>query len=75
MRLLRKNALRMKLLLSTALNINTCRESLYVINVAFGYEKKIIKNNLALILSEKKFSAWTKISSPPPPPEYQMDRA
>ena len=33
------------------------------------------KNNLALILSEKNFLARTKIPSPPPPSEYQMDRA
>ena len=46
--------------------------SSYVINVAFGYEKNNParrageKNNLAPILSEKKFSARTKIPSPPP---------
>ena len=39
MRLLRKNALSMKLLRKPELSINICRESLYVINVAFGYEK------------------------------------
>ena len=34
------------------------------------------KNNLAPILSEKKILARTKNPSPPPPPaEYQMDRA
>ena len=41
MRLLRKDALSMKLLRKPELSINICRESLYVINVAFGYEKNI----------------------------------
>ena len=43
MRLLRKVALSMKLLRKPELSINICRESLYVNNIAFGYEK----NNLA----------------------------
>ena len=64
---------------ASELSINICRESLYVINVAFGYEKNNParrageKNNLAPILSEKNFSARTKI--PSPLPEYQMDCA
>ena len=33
------------------------------------------KNYLASISSEKKFLARTKNPSPPPSPEYQMDRA
>ena len=33
------------------------------------------KNNLAPILSEKNILAQTKNPSPPPPPEYQMDRS
>ena len=80
MRLLRKDASSKKLLRKPELSINICRETLYVINVAFGYEKNNParsageKNNLAPILSEKKFSARTKIPSPPPP-EYQMDPA
>ena len=73
----------MKLLRKPELSINICCETLYVINVAFGYEKNNParrageKNNLAPILSEKNFSARTKIPSPPPPPppEYQIDRA
>ena len=69
----------MKLLGKPELSINICRESLYVINEAFGYEKNNMarrageKNNLAPILSEKKFSARKKFQAPPP--EYQMDRA
>ena len=61
----------MKLLRKPELSVNICRESLYVINVAFGYEKNNParrageKNNLATILSEKNFSARTKIPSPP----------
>ena len=51
--------------------------------IAFGYKKKnnparkrAKKNNLAPKLSEKNFLARKKIPSPPPPPrEYQMDRA
>ena len=74
MRLLRKDAcaLLMKLLRKRELSINICPESLYVINVAFCYEKNNParrageKNNLAPILSEKNFSARTKIPSPPP---------
>ena len=48
--------------------------------IAFGYEKNNAarrageKNNLAPILSEKN-SGPDINSSPPPPPEYQMDRA
>ena len=47
--------------------------------IAFGYEKNNPaqraggKNNLASILSEKKFPAQTYF--PAPLPEYQMDRA
>ena len=76
MRLLRKDALSMKLLWKPELSINIYRESLYVINVAFGYEKNnparkaVEKNNRASILSEKKFSARTKIPRPPPPPPW-----
>ena len=34
------------------------------------------KNNLAPILSEKKYlGPGPKTQAPPPPPEYQMDRA
>ena len=33
----------MMLLRKPELSINICRESLYVINVAFGFEKKIIR--------------------------------
>ena len=79
MSLLRKDALSMKLLRKPESSINICRESLYVIIVAFGYEKNNParrageKNNLAPILSEKNFSVRTKI--PSPPSEYQMDRA
>ena len=73
MRLLRKDALSMKLLRKPELSINICRESLYVINRAFGNEKKNParrageKNNLAPILFEQNFSARTKIPTPPPP--------
>ena len=73
MRLLRKDALSMKLMRKPVLSINICRESLYVINVARvmkkiiwpkGPAKKII---LLRFCPEKKFSARTKIPSPPPP--------
>ena len=73
LRLLQKDALSMKLSRKLELSINICRESLYVINVAFSYEKNNParrageKNNLAPILAEKNFSARTKIPSPPPP--------
>ena len=40
MRLLRKDALSMELLRKPGLSLNICRESLYVINIAFRYEKK-----------------------------------
>ena len=62
----------MKLLRKPELSINICRESLYVINRAFGNEKKNParrageKNNLAPILFEQNFSARTKIPTPPP---------
>ena len=50
MRLLRKDALSMKFLRKPELSINICRESLYVINVALGYEK----NNPARRAGDKK---------------------
>ena len=79
MRLLQKDALSTKLLRKPELSINICRETLYVIIVAFGYEKKNParrageKNNLASILSEKNTRPGPKFQAPPP--EYQMDRA
>ena len=72
MRLSRKAALSMKLLRKPELSINICRESLYVINVAFGYEKNNParrageKNNLAPILSEKISRTGQKFQAPPP---------
>ena len=51
------------------------------ISITFGYEKNYParrageKNKLAPILSEINFPAQTKVPGPPPPPEYQMDRA
>ena len=70
----------MKLSRKPELSIKYSRESLYVINVAFGYKKNNParrageKNNLAPILSEKIFWPGPKTQAPPPP-EYQMDRA
>ena len=77
--LLRKDAVSMKLLRKPDLSINICRKSLYVINVAFGYEKNnparraSEKNNLAPICPKKNSRPGTKFQAPPP--EYQMDRA
>ena len=68
-------------IVASIINIS-CRESLYMYIIAFGYKKNNParrageKNNFAPKLSEKKFLARKKIPSPPPPPpEYQMDRA
>ena len=61
----------MKLLRKPELSIKYSPESLYVINVAYGYEKNNParrageKNNLAPILSEKNILARTKNPSPP----------
>ena len=61
----------MKLSRKPELSIKYSPESLYVINVAYGYEKNNParrageKNNLAPILSEKNILARTKNPSPP----------
>ena len=60
MRLLRKDALSMTLLGKPELSINICRESLYIMNVAFGHEK----NNP--VLSGKKNLDPDQNSKPPP---------
>ena len=72
MRLLWKDALSMKLLRKPELSINICLESLYVINIAFGYDKnnptrRAGEKKKFSTLSEKKNSARTKSPSPPPP--------
>ena len=62
----------MKLLRKSEISINICCKSLYVINVAFGYEKNNParrageKNNLAPILSEKNSRLGQKFQAPPP---------
>ena len=73
LRLLQKDALSIKLSRKLELSINICRESLYVINVAFSYEKIIrpegrAKKIILLRFWLKKFLGPDKNSKPPPPP-------
>ena len=49
------------------------RKLIYVINVAFGYEKNHAAQRHRFC--PKKTSTLPKVQAPPPPPEYQMDRA
>ena len=82
MRLSRKHELSMKLSRKPDLSIKlSWNLSLNVINVVFGYEKKIRpfesakKNNHALICPKKISRPGPKTQAPPPPPDYQMDHA
>ena len=71
----------MKLSRKPELSIFSSRESLYVINVDFGYEKKIIrpegpaKKIILLRFCPKKIFWPGPKTQAPLPLEYQMDRA
>ena len=75
MKLSRKPELSMKLSRKPELSIS-CRESLYMYIIAFGYKKKIIRpkgpaKKIILLQNCPKKNSWPgkKFQAPPPPPQ------